>query len=120
MVAPGYGAWIKYQNRVPVVSRADEKDLMGEACIFNVIHKSNSVSNKPDNAGEFTSKVVVTGGHGNVTIFNAAGKKIVIISALGQTITNTKVSSDNASFTAPSGVVFVAIEGEKTVKAVVK
>ena len=120
MVAPGYGGWIKYQNGVPVISRADEKDLMGEACVFNVIHKSNPVSNKPDNAGDFTSEVVVTGGHGNVTILNAAGKKVVIISALGQTITNTKVSSDDSSFAAPSGVVFVAIEGEKTVKTVVK
>ena len=118
MVAPGYGGWIKFQNGVPVISRADEKDLMGEACVFNVIHKSNSVDN--NNVGEATSKVVVTGGNGAITVQNAAGKNVVISSAIGRIIANTTVSSDNASFTAHRGIFFVTVESEKAFKIVVK
>ncbi|MFV0581043.1 MAG: DUF6383 domain-containing protein, partial [Parabacteroides gordonii] len=39
---------------------------------------------------------------------------------LGQTIANTVLSSDNATISAPAGVVVVAIEGEAAVKAIVK
>ena len=120
LIAPGYGGWIKYQNRVPVISRSDEKDLMGEACIFNVKQISNSVSNESVKSVDAASKVVVAGGRRSVTILNASGKKIVISSILGRIIANTTVSSDILSFEAPSGIVLVVVEGEKAVKAVVK
>ena len=120
ILAQGWGAWIKFQNGVPVISRADEKDLMTEACIFNVRQVSNSVNNKRVNAGGAASKVTVAGGQGNITIYNAAGKRIVISDILGRTVANFKVSSDNESVSAPAGIIVVAIEGEKAIKVVVK
>lgn len=64
--------------------------------------------------------VKVVAGNGQVVVMNAAGKKVVVNNILGQTIANTVLTSDNAVIAAPQGVVVVAVEGEKAVKAVVK
>ena len=119
-IAPGYGGWIKIQDGVPVISRSDEKDVMGQACVFNVKHSSNSVSNKPVNPGNVVSKVVVAAGQRSITIFNAAGKEVAIYDLLGRTIANFKASSGNESVSAPAGIVIVTVEGEKAIKVVVK
>ena len=118
MYAQGYGGWIKFQNGVPVVSRSDEKDLMLEACVFNVKLLTNPVSNESVKPDDTSSKVTVVGGQGRVTIINAAEKKLVISNILGSVIVNSTVSSDNVSFEIPSGIVIVAVEGEKAVKIV--
>ena len=120
MIAPGYGGWINHQNGIPQISRSNVSQLMAEACVFNVNWLSNSVSNEAVVQGDDTSKAVIVGGRGSVTILNAAGKKVVIRDILGRTTTNATVSSDNASFIVPAGVVVVAVEGEKVVKTVVK
>ena len=120
MIAPGYGGWIKYQNGVPVISRSDEKELMGEACVFNVKHLGNAVSNEAVNPGDAVSKVAVVGGQRSVTVLNAAGKRVVIRDILGRMTANMTVLSDNESISAPAGVVIVAVEGEKAFKTVVK
>ena len=57
---------------------------------------------------------------GEVIINGAQGKKVVITNVLGQTIANTVLSSDNATISAPAGIVVVAVEGEAAVKAIVK
>ncbi len=49
-----------------------------------------------------------------------SAKKVVVSNILGQTVANEVLSSDNATIAAPSGVVVVAIEGAKAVKAIVK
>ena len=67
-----------------------------------------------------TSEVTVIAGEGNVTIANAAGKKVVVSNILGQTIATQVLTSDNAVIAAPQGVVVVAVEGEEAVKAIVK
>ena len=72
------------------------------------------------NEGVEVSEVTVIAGEGNVTVANAAGKKIVISNILGQVVANTVLTSDNAAIAAPAGVVVVAIEGEEAVKAIVK
>ena len=72
------------------------------------------------NEGVEVSGVTVIAGNGNVTIAGAAGKKVVISNILGQTVANTVITSDNAAIAAPQGVVVVAVEGEKAVKAIVK
>ena len=64
--------------------------------------------------------VNVVSGEGYVTIFSAAGKKVVISNTLGQVVANTVISSDNAVIATPQGVVVVAVEGEEAVKAIVK
>ena len=62
----------------------------------------------------------VFGGVGSVTIQGAANKTVVVTNVLGQTIARTVLSSDNATISAPAGIVVVAVEGESAVKTVVK
>ena len=66
------------------------------------------------------SEVTVIAGEGQLTIANAAGKKVVVSNILGQVVVNTVLSSDNATIAAPQGVVVVAVEGEEAIKAIVK
>ena len=66
------------------------------------------------------SSISVIAKEGAVVINGAAGKKVVITNVLGQTIANAVISSDNATISAPQGVVVVAVEGETAVKAIVK
>ena len=66
------------------------------------------------------SSISVIAKEGAVVINGAAGKKVVITNVLGQTIANAVISSDNATISAPQGVVIVAVEGETAVKAIVK
>ena len=120
MIRPGYGGWLKSQNGVPVITRSDLKDNMGQAAgsVLNVKLANNPVNNEVlDAAG---AELQVVGGVGAVTIFNAAGKKVVISNMLGQTIAKTTLNSDNASIAAPAGVVVVAVEGESAAKVIVK
>ena len=48
------------------------------------------------------------------------GKNVVITNVLGQIIANTVVSSSEATIAVPAGVVFVSVDGEAAVKAIVK
>jgi hypothetical protein len=118
-IRPGYSGWVKIYNEVPVISRSDTKELLQEGEYWNVeLPTVAPVAN--DKVTSSGLSVTVIGGTGNVTIRNAAGKRAVISNLLGQTVANTVLSSDNASVAVPSGVVIVAVEGEKAVKAVVK
>ena len=63
--------------------------------------------------------ISVVAGEGNVTVYGAAGKKVVVSNVLGQK-TTIVATSDSEVIAAPQGVVIVAVEGEAAVKAVVK
>ena len=105
----GYLRWI---NGNVVVT-----DLMEDAEVFSLKADDRTpVANEGINASEIS----VIAGNGNVTINGAAGKKVTISNVLGQTIANTVLSSDNATISAPAGIVVVAVEGEAAVKAIVK
>ena len=105
----GYLRWI---NGNIVVT-----DLMEDAEVFSLKSDDRTpVANEGINASE----VSVIAGNGNITINGAAGKKVTISNVLGQTIANTVLSSDNATISAPAGIVVVAVEGEAAVKAIVK
>ena len=104
--------YLKTINGVVVVTEGIAK---GEE--FNLAAESSApVSNEDINA----SSVEVIAGNGIVTIKGAADKKVVITNVLGQTVASTVISSDNATISAPAGVVVVAVEGEAAVKAIVK
>ena len=107
---PGY---LKWMNGVIVVV-----DNIKNADVYNMTedYEGNPTANEGINA----SSVSVIAGNGVVTINGAAGKKVVISNVLGQTIANAVLSSDNATISAPAGVVVVAVEGEAAVKAIVK
>ena len=107
-----YG-YIKWMNGVVVVV-----DDIQDADIFNL--NADEEGDPTANDAISTSEVSIIAGNGVVTINGAAGKKIVISNVLGQTIANTVLSSDNATISAPAGVVVVAVEGEAAVKAIVK
>ena len=72
------------------------------------------------NEGVEVSEVKVIATEGGVQIVGATGKKVVVSNILGQVVANTVITSDNATITAPQGVVVVAVEGEEAVKAIVK
>jgi hypothetical protein len=123
MIKPCEGGWLKIQNNVPVISRAIDGatylDAMGESAVFNVIPGDGPKSAQANEEVE-VAKVTVVGDAGSVTILGAAGKKVVLTNLLGQTITNTVLTSDNATVPAPSGIVIVSVAGEKAVQALVK
>ena len=104
--------YVRIHNGIPVLVTE-----LSEAAIFNVNPTEETpTANEDINA----SSVSVIAGNGVVTINGAAGKKVVITNVLGQTIANAVLSSDNATISAPAGVVVVAVEGEAAVKAIVK
>lgn len=116
--------------------RAFNKCVGGEEMIPSEDFYDFATSKTPTSAGDIyfddadeigvgnesinTTAVRVLGGEGQVTIRNAAGKKVSISNVLGQSIANTVITSDEVTFSAPQGIVVVTIEGETTVKTVVK
>ena len=124
-IAPENAAWLKNQNNCLVLSDIDESTFADaktggdNALIFN-IEKGSKDDMATDNEEIATSEVTVIAGEGQLTIANAAGKKVVVSNILGQVVANTVLSSDNATVAAPAGVVVVAVEGEEAVKAIVK
>lgn len=106
----GYLKWI---NGTVVVVHDFE---LGDVFNMNEDEHRNPTENGAINASE----VAVIAGAGSVTIQNAAGKTVAISNILGKTIANTVISSDNATISVPAGIVVVSVEGEDTVKAIVK
>lgn len=119
-IRPGYGGWLKFLNGVPVITRSDENNLMADACVFNVNQASNPVSNEPICEQDATTEVTVVGGTGSVTILNAAGKKVIIRTMLGQVVAHIVVSSNNVSVPTPPGFAIVVIENKPGLKVIVK
>ena len=113
----GKGGWIKVQNTVPVIVKTDYEDAIASADLFNV---DTNAGGATANDEITTSEITVIAGEGNVTIANAAGKKVVVSNILGQTVATQVLTSDNAVIAAPQGVIVVAVEGEEAVKAIVK
>lgn len=110
------GGWIKIQNGVPVIVAEDFEDAI-QGDVFNAdVAEGGATANDEIT----TSEVTIIAGEGNVTIANAASKKVVVSNILGQTIATQVLTSDNAVIAAPQGVVVVAVEGEEAVKAIVK
>ncbi|MBP3517053.1 MAG: hypothetical protein J6K31_01320 [Parabacteroides sp.] len=113
-----WGGWIKNQNGVPVIAKyGSYNEAALDALVFNI---EPSTEEATANEGIATSEVTVIAGEGQLTIANAAGKKVVVSNILGQVVANTVLTSDNATIAAPQGVVVVAVEGEEAVKAIVK
>ncbi|WP_304249231.1 DUF6383 domain-containing protein [Parabacteroides gordonii] len=106
----GYLRWIN--GALVVTEDFENGDVFG----IEENYEGNPVANEDITA----SSISVIAQEGKVIINGAAGKKVVISNVLGQTIANTVLSSDNATITAPAGVVVVAVEGEAAVKAIVK
>ncbi len=104
--------YLRFDNGVVYVT-----DDIKNAEVFKLTEDSrDAVANE---AIEATS-VSVVATNGAVIVKGAAGKNVVITNVLGQSIANTVVSSDEAAIAVPAGVVFVAVEGEAAVKAIVK
>ena len=115
-VRPKDGGWVKIQNGVPVIVAASyESAIQGD--VFNAdVAEGGATANDEIT----TSEIIIIAGEGNVTIANAAGKKVVVSNILGQIVATQVLTSDNAVIAAPQGVIVVAVEGEEAVKAIVK
>ncbi len=113
LIATSQEGYLKWINGTVVV----EKDFInGETFNMEENYDGQAVANEDIT----TSAVKVIASEGKVIIVGAQGKKVVISNVLGQTIANAVLSSDNATISAPAGVVVVAVEGEAAVKAIVK
>lgn len=109
---PDMKGWVRWHNGVPVVVT----DL-SQAGKFNFeAVKEAPVAN--ETIGTSTISVVAT--NGGVIVKGAEGKKVVVTNVLGQTIANTVISSSEATIATSRGVVYVSVEGEATVPAIVK
>ena len=120
-IRPGYGGWLKDANGVPVITRSDEKDNMGQAAVFNVRRSLSPPVNNEDDIKEatFASPYKVVGGNGEVLLYHAAGKKVMISNMQGQILFYSTVSSDFTTITVQPGIIVVTIDGGKAVKVVV-
>ena len=126
-IAPTKGQWLKMQNGCIVLSGSldgsessfDQITGADDALIFNV-EQGNKEDIATENEAISTSAVTVIAGNGDITIKGAANKTVTISNVLGQTIASTVLSSDEATISAPAGIVVVAVEGEAAVKAIVK
>jgi hypothetical protein len=121
IIRPGRGGWVVADNNVPVISRMDTKELMGEAGGFILNVKEADIPPVSNDQVGTSSAVTVVGEAGAITVLNAAGKRVIVTNALGQTVANEVVTSDNASISVPSaGVVFVSVDKGAALKAIVK
>ena len=123
------GAWVKSENGIPVLAKLDTQagdhewedstieERIGQSGVF---YFETTTDEATANDEITASEVKVIAGAGQITINGAAGKKVVVSNILGQVVTNTVLTSDNATIAAPQGVVVVAVEGEEAVKAIVK
>ena len=125
-IAPTYAAaWLKMHNGCLVLtdinSQFSSAKTNGDgALIFNVAQKDEEdMVTSNDNINNVEG-VSVVAGNGTVTIQGAAGKSVVISNILGKVVTETVLTSDNATITVPAGIVAVAVDGEEAVKVVVK
>ena len=108
--APGYLKWMNdYVVVVPNIKDAD---------VFNMTENYEGAPTA--NEDVTVSSISVIAKEGAVTINGAASKKVTISNVLGQTIASAVLSSDNATLSAPAGIVVVAVEGEAAIKAIVK
>ncbi|WP_455639980.1 DUF6383 domain-containing protein [Parabacteroides sp.] len=87
-----------------------------QALVVSVEESEAPVANEAVNA----SSISVVAVNGAVIVKGAEGKNVVITNVLGQQVASAFVTSSEATIAAPAGVVFVAVEGEAAVKAIVK
>lgn len=104
--------WLKTINHVLVVT-----PNIQEAEVFSC---KKSEQTPTANEQIATSSVSVVAGIGTVTVQNAAGKNLTITNVLGKPVVNAILSSDNETISVPAGIVVVSVEGEASVKTVVK
>lgn len=118
-------AWLKMHNGCLVLtdvrSEFNAAKTGGDgALVFNAYVKGENDNTVTKNEEVAVENVTVIAGNGSVTVLGAAGKNVIISNILGQVVANTVLTSDNATIAVPAGIVAVAVDGEKAVKAIVK
>jgi len=119
-IAPVQGGWVFLQNGVPVLSRTSYEDPIQQAERFNVDNRIEWQNGKATYNEELPTKFNVIAGDGIVTIVNAAGKQVTISNMLGQTLVKKALAGNNETVTVSKGIAVVTVEGEKTVKVIIK
>jgi hypothetical protein len=118
-IAPLQGGWIKLGNDVPVLSRSSYSDAITQAEVFNV-EPGTGVATQNESVAVAPSTVRVVSGVDEVTVLNAGGRRLTVTNLLGQKLTDAVLESDRVAVKAPKGIVIVSVEGEKSVKSIVK
>ncbi|RHJ93672.1 DUF6383 domain-containing protein [Parabacteroides bouchesdurhonensis] len=103
--------------RTPYIGMVNNVVVMSNVGVpFTVETTDAPTSNEDINVSE----VVITGGNDQVTVYNAAGKKITVTNILGQNIATVIATSDNFSIPSEKGIIVVAVDGGDAQKVVVK
>lgn len=105
------GKYLSQKNGILTLETETDKALA-----FGVEAAESAVANDAIEA----AVVKVVAGEGTITVYNAAGKTVVVSNILGQTVASTVAASDIATIAAPKGIVVVSVAGEAAVKAIVK
>ena len=134
------GAWVRIVNGVPVLAKFynlngshDTDDFVGggwtsvtdfgqvlnQAAILS-LGETDKVATSTDDAITSADGITVVTTEGAVIIKGAEGKKVVINNVLGQVVANTVITSSEATIAVPAGIVYVTVEGEAAVPAIVK
>ena len=133
------GAWLRFVNGTPVLAKffntngnhntgdiidgngstgvTDFGQVLNQAAILTLGTVDKVAT---DNESISTSTVEVSTINGSVVVKGADGKKVVISNVLGQILVNTVITSSEATIAVPAGVVYVKVEGEAAVPAIVK
>jgi len=121
-IAPRQGGWIQIQNGVPVLSRTSYYDAIQNAEIFNIAEPyiTNWQGGYATQNEKAEANVEVIAGDGFVTISNADGKQVKIVNLLGQSLVNKLLAGNNEKIAVPVGIAVVTVEGEKTVKVIIR
>ncbi len=115
------GEWVKISNGIPVAVNTTLKEAKtGKADIFNLGQVPKTKGNEGVTQDIEGSNISLNAGYGSLNIQGATGKKVVVTNSLGQVIATETANSNNISINVPSGIAFVAIDGQPTMKALVK
>lgn len=113
------GEWIKIENGIPYLINTTLEASIKDAEVFNVVRADNNPTTRATIESEIDQTDIIAN-KGNILIKGAAGKKVLITNSLGQAIMNTSLSSDYSTIPVPPGIALVSVEGEPTIKVLVR
>ena len=120
-IAPERGGKILIENGAAVLGRNIFEGI-SSSVTFNVAEPpftdwqdGQATLNK-----NIASEIKVIAGEKFITIYNAAGKHIVVSNLLGRTIVSKTLTSDNEVIKTPKGFVVATVDGDKSFKLIIR
>lgn len=105
-------------NMLTGVDMGTQFELEPEGVLLLKLKEGNQNISVDKNFDDKNTAIITTGNN-SITVQKAEGKRIRIISVSGATLVNTTLKSNRETFVTPTGLMLVAVEGDKTVKRIV-